>query len=134
MGSYRMFAGIYSNYRLGAAAAVVQNLLERHDHGGPLGRNTAGIAARLVARVYNNDPALFDGKRGKRPHKLSLAAVALAQGVEDMREDRDGQLSCQLSLGTVLLEITGKPQKYALSGNDHMLLSLAQEVYLAAAA
>ena len=129
-----MFAGIYSNYRLSAAAVIVQNLLERHGQGGALARNAPTIASKLVGRVYNHDPALFDGKRGKRPHKLSLAAAALAQGVMDMNEHRDGQLCFHLSLGSVLLEITGKPQDYALSSNDHSLLGLAQEVYLASAA
>ena len=129
-----MFAGLYSNYRLSSAAVVVQNLLEQHGRGGALARNAATIASKLVGRVYNEDPALFDGQRGKRPHKLSLAAVALAQGVKDMRENRDGQLCFHLSLGTVLLELTGKPQDYALSGNDRLLLELAQEVYLASAA
>ena len=129
-----MFAGLYSNYRLSAAAVVVQNLLERHGRGSAVARDAAGIASKLVAHVYADDPELFDGKRGKRPHKLSLAAVALAQGVMASKRERDSQLSYHLSLGTVLLEITGKPQDYALSGNDHMLLELAQEVYRASAA
>lgn len=129
-----MLAGLYSNYRLSAAAVVVQNLLEQHGHGGALARNAATIASKLVARAYNENPALFDGKRGKRPHKLSLAAIALAQEVEVQSEDRDSQLCFHLALGTVLLEITGKPQEYALSGNDHLLLEAAQEVYLASAA
>lgn len=69
-----------------------------------------------------------------RPDQYAQPVLALAQGVKVMREDRDNQLCFHLSLGTVLLELTGKPQDYALSGNDHVLLEIAQEVYLASAA
>jgi hypothetical protein len=128
-----MFGRLYSNYRLSQAAVVVQNLLELHGHGGAVARNAGTIANKLLTRVYEEDPAVFDGRRGKRPHKFTLAALALAQGVKVMKDDREGQLCFHLSLGTVLLEISGKPHQYALSENDHLLLELAQEVYLAAA-
>jgi hypothetical protein len=128
-----MLGTIFTNWRLSEAAAVVQNLLKAHGSSGALARDAGTIANKLVAWVYNGDPALFDGKRGKRPHKLSLAAVALAQGVRITTDDRERQLCFHLSLGTILLELTGKPHEYALSGNDHMLLELAQEVHLASA-
>jgi hypothetical protein len=126
-----VFARIYSNYRLSVAAVTVQNLLEMHGRGHVIGRDAGAISSRLVATVYARNPALFDGKVGKRPHKFSVAAVALAHGSETMSDDRDAQLCYHLSLGTILLEITGNPQKYALSSHDHTMLVAAQEVYLA---
>jgi hypothetical protein len=129
-----MFGRIFlSNYRLSEAAMVVQSLLEEHGRGSALGRNAGTIANKLVGRAYDNDPALFDGKRGLRPHKLSLAAVALAQGVKVMKDDTEGRLCFNLALGTVLLEVSGKPHDFALSSNDWFLLDLAQEVYLTSA-
>jgi hypothetical protein len=44
--------------------------------------------------------------------------------------DRETQLSVKMALGTVLLEITGKPTKYRLTSIDHALLEIAQGVYL----
>lgn len=127
-----MFARIYSNYRLSLAAVTVQNLLKMHGQGHIIGRDAATISNKLVAAVYARNPGLFDGRSGKRPHRFSVAAVALAHGSEAMSDDRDAQLCYHLSLGTVLLEITGNPQKYALSSNDHEMLGAAQNVYLAA--
>lgn len=128
-----MFGRILSNYHLSAAAVVVQNLLEIHGSGGAIARNAGTIANKLVGGVYNGDPALFDGKRGKRPHKLSLAAMALANGVKVMSNDAEGRSCFHLSLGTLLLQLASNPQDYALSGNDHFLLGLAEEVYLSGA-
>lgn len=126
-----MFGRLYTNYRLSLATATVQNLLSMHGQGNAIATNADEISGRLVAAIYVRNTPLFEGKLGKRPHKFSLAAVALAHGFETVAEDRDAQLCFHLALGTLLLEITGNPQKYALSSNDHALLGAAQEVYLA---
>lgn len=129
-----MFTSLFNTFKLSQVATVVQNLLELHGQGNALGRNAADIAAKLVAQTHAENPALFEGKQGKRPHKLSFAAAALAKGVVKLEEDRSAQLCLHLALGAVLLEISGKPNEYPLTASDHMLLEVAQRVYLASAA
>lgn len=126
-----MFGSIIRNYRLSAAAVIVRNLLETHGKGSVIASNAGAIASRLVGSVYNGDPELFDGKRGKSPHKISVAALSLAQAFMDNGYDREAQLCYHLSLGTILVEVTGKPQNYAFNGNDHAILQVAQNKFLA---
>lgn len=126
-----MFATIVNNFRFSQVAVVVQNLLEMHG-GGALSRNAATIANKLVAQTHAENPPMFEGLMGARPHKLVFAAAALAKGLVKPDLDRETQLSVKMALGTVLLEITGKPTKYRLTSIDHALLEIPQGVYLAA--
>lgn len=116
------------------AAVAVQNLLEEHGRGTALERQAADIANKLVMQAHADNPALFEGRSGKRPHKLALVAAALSKGVVKAADDRTIQLCLHLALGSVLLELSGKPNQYALTSNDHSILGIAQEVYLASAA
>lgn len=127
-----MFGSILKTYRLSKSAVAVQNLLELHGAGSSIAVNAASIANRLVAAVDDQCSVILTGKRGKRPHHLSVAAAALALGIDATKNDRDAQLCFVLALGTILVEFSGKPQNYALSGNDHFLLDKASEVYLIA--
>ncbi len=129
-----MFATTITNFKLSQVAAVVQSLLELHGAGGSVGTSAAKLANKLVAQTHAEEPKLFEGRLGKRPHKLTFAAAVLANGVLAFRYDRAEQRPFALALGAVLLEVTGKPGEYPLTSNDHALLSVAQGVYLAAAA
>ena len=82
----------------------------------------------MVAAIKDQQPAMLEGRRGARPHKFSLAAAALANAAINTRY-RDKQLCLGLALGTVLLEVTGKPQLYLLGENDHVLLGMATQIY-----
>jgi hypothetical protein len=126
-----MFTTIINNFRFSQVAVVVQNLLEINGQGSALSRNAASIANKLVAQTHAENPPMFEGRMGARPHKLTFAAAALAKGLVKPDLDRETQLSLKMALGTVLLEITGKPTKYRLTSIDHALLEIAQGVYLA---
>ena len=90
-----------------------------------------GVANRLVARVLGQSPHIVSGVQGRRPHKLSLAAISLAAGLEEPEYSDNSKDLFFLSLGTVLLELTGKPFQYALSGIDHQIIDTSQAAYLA---
>jgi hypothetical protein len=128
-----MFSTIITNFRLSQSAVVIDNLLTMHGIK-EIGFDPAVTANKLLAAVNDEIPSIVQGKNGKRPHKLSLAATALAKGTLHHREQRATQLYFHLALGTVLLEISSKSNQYALTGNDHFLLEKAQEIYLAYAA
>lgn len=128
-----MFAKISNTYKMSQAALVVQNVLELHSLGTPLHRNAGVVANKLVAQTHAENPPMFEGRTGSRPHKLIFAAAALAKGLVKPDLDRQTQLSVKAALGTILLEITGKPNEYRLSSIDHALLEIAEGVYLDAA-
>jgi hypothetical protein len=74
-----MFATIINNFRFSQVAVVVQNLLEMHGEGSALSRNAATIANKLVVQTHAENPPMFEGRIGARPHKLTFAAAALAR-------------------------------------------------------
>lgn len=110
-----MFATMINRFKFSQVAVVVQNLLEIHGQGSALSRNAADIANKLVVQTHAENPAMFEGRMGARPHKLTFAAAALAKALVKPGLDSETQLSVKLALRTVLLEITGKPNEYRLS-------------------
>lgn len=125
----QMLKSILNNYHLSKAAVVVDNVTGLHGIRA-LGVDPAALANMLVGDVFNEIPDMISGKTGKRPHKLSLAAAALTKGISGFAANRDKQLVLHLALGTVLLELTGNPNPYALTGVDHFLIDKAQQAYL----
>ena len=124
-----MIRGIVTTWRLNQAMGVTRNLLEMHGKGTHFGSNAAEVAHRLVKIAYGQRPSLFDGFEGARPHKLSVAAAALAMGVKIFDDNRGAQLVVVLGLGTILLEITGKPHLYSFNMQDNRLLTVSEEIY-----
>jgi len=125
-----MLSTIISRYKLSQSAVVVENLLRVHAKGTASGQAPAQVANKLVQMVADTRPGLFAGVEGKRPHKLATAAAALAWGLRHMGEYPSDQRAMAVSLGEILLEITGKPQEYSFSGNDRTLFRVAEEQYL----
>lgn len=126
-----MFSAIKSTFKKSEAAVVVQNLLEEHRARGACEGDPASIATRLVGLVWDQKPDLFGGKFGQRPHKLSVAAIALAQGLPGFAYNRDMQLACLLSLGTILSQLDVNAQFYKLNGIDGALIREAMIDYAA---
>lgn len=126
-----MLDRIMTQVRLSQSAVIVQNLLEMHGRGTEVAPIAMQIANKLVQKVYDERPGLFQGKEGIRPHKMSIAAASLAWGVRYMGERHEAQTIMQIALGSVLLEVSGKPHQYALSMCDHALLELSQDIYIA---
>lgn len=130
---WRFFAGgmsVPATLLLSQSVAIIQNLLRVHGSVGEPVADPQGMASRLVARVVAQRPDVVSGSQGLRPHRLSLAAIALAAGLEEREYDEAAKLLIFLALGTVLLELTGKPHQHALSLIDHKLITASQSVYL----
>ncbi len=91
----------------------------------------ATIATRLVAISYNTKPDLFDGKLGPRPHAISTAAVALADGLtyDGYEFDHSSKQCVFLALGNVLIDASANSRKYGLKPIDLKLLTLAEDAY-----
>ena len=76
-----LFRGIKSTYKKSEAAVVVQNLLEHQAKAGLFNLDPASIATKLVAAAWKQKPDVFDGLFGQRPHKITVAAFAFANGM-----------------------------------------------------
>lgn len=126
-----MFRQMVTNWHLSKAAVVAQNLLAMHGAGTEVAPIASQLSNKLVQKIYDGCPGLFDGTEGARPHKFSVAAMALAFGVKNMTEHSEAQRVMFLGVGTILLEIKNKPNLYPLSSQDHRLLVRAEDIYLA---
>ena len=93
------------------------------------------VAPKLVANVYASKRELFDGSVGPRPHAISTAAIALAQGVEDRDFDSEFPKTALnhvfLALGNVLLDVSRNSVTYGLRDLDVRMIRIAEGVYLA---
>ncbi|RCW85444.1 hypothetical protein [Phyllobacterium bourgognense] len=125
-----MFGAIKNTYKMSEAAVVVQNLLQislRAGLGNPAA-DCAQMANNMVAIAWKDRPDLFSGKFGQRPHKISVAAAALAEGVKI--KPLPGVI---LALGNLLTEVETNGRLYPLHSVDHVLIEEALKVFLSAA-
>jgi hypothetical protein len=123
-----MFSSLLTRWRMSQAGVTVQSLLELHNFQ-EVSPNGAIVANKLVSAVYDESPRVVSGQAGLRPHKMTLAAAALAKGIIHFQDDLIAKRYFFLSLGTLLLEISEKPHLYALTDVDHYMLELAQKAY-----
>lgn len=110
-----LFSGIKDNYKKSEAAVVVQKLLEIQANAGMLSLPPAGLATKLVDAVWSERPAVFGGKYGQRPFKMSVAATALANGVLMFEDEMTTRNALLLSLGNIFSEIEVNRRLYPLT-------------------
>ncbi len=86
-------------------------------------------ATLFVAWVWDRRPDIFEGKLGKRPHKMSIAAFALACALHDFKDDDDAEQTILLALGAVLIELGNNSPFYDLGGVDRWMIEKANQAY-----
>lgn len=131
-----LFSGIKNAYRKGEAVAVVQNALERLRKGGlfvsiPGVIDTPKMAKMLVETAWNYNPDLFSGASGERPHKLSVAAYALAAGVDRLEAENPLRPILSIALNNIMKELQKGDWLDSLSDVDNFLLEEALGVFQA---
>jgi len=104
------------------AAVIVQNLLEHQARAGLYSLDPASEATRLVEIVWLSHRDLFSGKFGQRPHKITVAASAIANGLNLYQADEPNRNALLLSLGKIFSELAVNERKYALNSLDQELL------------
>lgn len=119
------FSGVKDIYKKSEAAVLVQNLLEHQARIGLLSADPAKLANHLVEVVWQVRPDLFSGKFGQRPHKLSVAASALAFPLRHLKNGAVERDALILSLATLLSELNVNGRLYALNSLDETLLEEA---------
>jgi len=124
-----MFGWIKNTIRKSEATVLVQQSLEAHMGFGPRPFDADKLSSRLVAMVWDRKPDLFEGRVGKQPHKMCIAAIALATGLYEFPDDSDGQLVIHLALGAVMLDLITNGFLYELGGPDRWMMDRSEEAY-----
>jgi hypothetical protein len=125
-----LFSGIKSTYKKSEAAVAVQILLEHQAEAGMFSLNPTSLANKLVAAVWDQKPDLYNGRFGQRPHKLSVAATALMNGIDLFRGDDPNRQALILSITNLMAEIEVNYGLYRFNSLDHVLLKSVRSALL----
>lgn len=125
-----LFSGIKNTYKKSEAAVVVQNLLELQANVGLFDLDPAKFANKLVGIAWDSKPDVFNGKFGQRPHKMTVAASALANGIELFDDDDLNRNALVLSLGNIVSELATNGRLYPFNSLDHQLLEVSMSIYV----
>ncbi len=125
-----MFRWVKSTLRKSEAAVVVQDALVSAMINAQHVKEPALLANRLVAKVWDHSPDVFNGKKGGYPHKLAIAAIALAQGLDDCRDGDAAEHTIKMALGSVILLIHNDIGNYQFAMVDLRFIDLARDKYL----
>jgi hypothetical protein len=111
------------------AAVIVQNLVEMVPGAFMIPGGPAKFANSLVEDVWSADPCMFDGRKGPKPHHISIAAIALVRGMSVYSDSVVLHSTCKGALGYLLMDMEKIGFNYSLNGTDHLLLNGARERY-----
>jgi hypothetical protein len=125
-----LFSGIKSTYKKSEAAVAVQILLEHQAEASTFSLNPASLANKLVAAVWDQKPDIYDGRFGQRPHKLSVAATALMNGIDQFRGDDPNRQALILAITNLITEIEMNYGLYPFNSLDHVLLKSVRSALL----
>lgn len=124
-----LFRGIKSAYKKSEAAVVVQNLLENQARLGLLNRDPAKFANELIGAVWDSKPDVFEGKFGQRPFKITVAASALANGIDLLKDGDPNRDALVMSLGNILSELETNGRLYPLNSLDGELIDASMATF-----
>jgi hypothetical protein len=124
-----LFSFVRNTLEKSKAAVVVQNLLEHQYNLGVFRHDPAKVANMLVGRVWDEKPDVFNGAFGQRPHKISVAAAALASGAAALRNDDESKLAFVMALGNIINELSVNCDLCPLNGIDTKMLEFSIKAY-----
>ena len=124
-----LFGSIKTKWKMSEAAVVVEKLLERQVQWGWVELDPLTTANKLVHCVWMENPKLYSGGFGQRPHRLTIAAVALARGIQIIPEGDKVLATYAFALGEVISAYDANGSLYRLSEMDHTLMANAIKVY-----
>lgn len=124
-----IFSRIKNIYKKSEAAVVVQNVLEHQVSVGFLHMDPAKLGTKLVGTVWDSKPDIFNGRFGQRPHKITVAAFALANGIDLFDDEDRNRIALVLSLGNILSELETNGRLYPLNSLDHQLLEVSVSIF-----
>lgn len=125
-----LFDGLKRGVRMSQAAAVVRGVLDPICKTGLMDGDPEALTTRLVALCWAQRPDVFDGKYGKPPHKIATAAIALASGFEEFRDQPGIKATLAVALAEILKEVELRGGLYPFHDLDLQLLRKAGDALL----
>ncbi|MHA7809678.1 MAG: hypothetical protein ACX933_07735 [Marinobacter adhaerens] len=129
--------GLRNTVEKSKAAVVVQNILGEHPAemrmmGGI--KNHKTLATNLVENVWDQQPDVFSGKFGQRPHKITVAATAFGHELDRIVNYQPSYhkgyfLVLNMSLGMILEELEKNGRLYPLNSLDKEILGVTINLY-----
>ena len=119
MGFIRFFS---ETKRKTDAALLVQNIIARNAQLIAPELDAPKLANRMVAEVWDDATALFDGRMGVKPHKIALAAAALAHALEHRRLTFEVEFAAINGIAAILRAADSVRTSRELSKIDHTIL------------
>jgi hypothetical protein len=129
-----LFSDINNTLKKSEAAVVVQDLLEQQVKSGLFTLAAAPFANQLVQKIWQYKSEMLDGSQGPRPHKITVAAMALSAGVLLMDQGDLNRNGLILALGNLLDDVQRNGGLYSFNGLDHALLGSAASTFQQVAA
>lgn len=121
-------------YGKSEAVEIIRKLLGRQRKAGMSENDSAILAAQLVEVVWEEgwgtsaDSAAHLQSQSPKPHKLSVAAYALAQGFQSLPEPELHLRTVTIALSNVLAEIEVNGN-YALNSFDEQLIKASRQIF-----
>lgn len=126
-----LFKALSTRFRMSQAAAIIEGLLELQARQGLLfEENAARLAGLLVHKIQTTMPEFFDGTHGPMPHKLTIAAVAMADGMSSFQASRELKNSLLIALAEVFKDVERNGRTYGFSAFDNQLLEASLKNFI----
>ena len=124
------FSAIKNRYKKSEAAVVAQNLLELQSKICFYDKDPAEVANILISNVWDKMPNVFEGKYGRRPHKINIAALAFANKLKDMPIDHEDFCVFQLCLAKIVSAWETNDGVYLQTDSDKLIQKSAVDIFV----
>lgn len=125
-----LFGLVKGIWKKSEAATIVQNLLEHQAKCGLFTSDPAKTATSLISKVWDSKPDIFNGNFGQRPHKLSVAAIALSSAIDNLSPQNNDYLALVIALGNLLQEWETNGTLYPLNSVDNEFFKAAIKTFV----
>ena len=129
-----MFSRAKTLWKMNEAALAVENLLRQHSTSGLFRVDPKQCSTKWIAYVLHHEENMLSGRFGQRPHKISVAAFALAHGASDPGLGGDSMFVAWAALGTAIKEVAVNGSLYPFNGIDRTLMEHSEKVFWAKSA
>lgn len=126
------FSIFKSLYIKSQSIVIIKNLLKIAVKEEIANLDPANTAYVLIENVWNSMPDVFNGKFGQQPHRITVAASALSNGLLNTPINHPSREALIFSLGTILSDLEKHGDLYPLNSLDKRLINESVEVFYSA--
>lgn len=123
-----MFGAIKDRWKKAEAAAVIQHVFEHMKNSGTYGYGEVTpyeLSGIVLEAAWRANPSKLNGTYGKRPHKMSIAAYALAHALQNAGAVTRKSVVLYLALMLLINDIRKNARIMDFNNVDEVLLEEA---------